>query len=157
MTQKIGISKLSISSIAVHGRYFITHLFYVLGRDAPAATFALLFIFLFFLFLVRCFWYLHSNKAWFYERFSLFPFSILFEYFYIFIQLPILILIIIMFICITISIITTFVIAIASIISSFPMLLTYVILNFFLFYLCINHIFLNFKHMMWLNIVQGWQ
>ena len=115
------------------------------------------FCFLYVVFDIYIMWFLHSNKAWFYERFSLFPFSILFEYFYIVIQLPILILIIIMFICITILLLLLLPLLSPVSFPHFQCFNLYYSNILSLSYLCINQIFLNFKHMMWLNIVQGWQ
>ena len=129
--------------MAVYGRYYITHLFY-----------------LFYFFLEREIttynkWFSPSNKRWLSERFSFLSryellylntfYSVLM--FYIFIQLPIFILILIIIVMI-IFVIIVFVIVIV-IISSFSMLLTY----FSSFYRSILSLYisniLNFKQMTW--------
>ena len=121
------------------------------------------FCFLYVVFDIYIMWFLHSNKAWFYERFSLliFPFSLFLFFLNIFIylfnyqfwfSLSSLCLFVLLFLLLLLL----------------PLLSPVSFLHFQCFnlyysnflslsYLCINQIFLNFKHMMWLNIVQGWQ
>ena len=112
-----------------------------------------LFCFLYLVFDTYIMWFLHSNKRWLSERFSLLSRYELFfiEHFlfclnvFVFIWLPIFVLILIILIMI-IFVIIVFVIVITIIISSFSMLVISLVFTI-LFYLCIYRIFLNFKQM----------
>ena len=145
--REIRISELSISRIAVRGRYYITCLFF----PREIRTYSK--------------WFLHSNKRWLSERFSLlsryellllehilFCFNIfIFLYNYQFYSHLIIIVKIIF-------VIIVFIIVITTIISSFSMVLASILLVFtILFYLCIYQMFLDFKQMTWPYIVQSWQ
>ena len=146
MTREIRISELSVSRIAVHGRYYITHPFFFLEKYAPTINFCYSIDYGFYsvsytLFLTfNFFWFLSSNKTWLSERFPLVSkyelllleqFLFYFKSFYICTRLSTFILIII--IIMIIFVIIVFIIFIAITVSSLSMLLSFFIFKAFHF------------------------